>query len=256
MIIDKIKNFFTKEDYTVEMITNVHSTYEFGEIVEAKKSQPKWWKEMPAYFDNYESYMKDEVFGKFKHPLSTVKHCPAIQDIFSTGLIVKAWSDFIIFVSPDGVVESMHADEAIKGVPGGSGSTHPYTQRAGFLKNHAHFKLCPTFFLKTKTYRKFLWKGAYWYNPSLIENNIHIVPGIIDYKTQTGMNINMFLPIKDEPYMIKINFGDPLVHLIPLDNKPVKITKKLLSEEEYMRESNPHLKFFGSPKVLKSRINK
>jgi hypothetical protein len=253
MIIDKFKNFFTKEDNNLEIVTNIHTTYEFLEVVEAKKAQPKWWKDLPALFNNHHPISRNEVFNDFKQPIQTLKYCPAIQDIFSTGLVIKAWSDFIIFVSPDGIVESVHADDGIKGVPPGSGSTHPYIQRAGFLNNFAHFKLIPTFFFKTKTYRKFLFKGAYWYNPSLIENNIHIVPAIIDYKTQTGVNMNMFFPIKSEPYQVKINFGDPLIHLIPLDNKPINVTRKLVDDNEFHKLGNPHMKFVGSSKILKSR---
>ena len=147
------------------------------------------------------------------------------------------------------------SDESIRHVPPGSGSSHPYIQRAGVLKGFAHWKLHPPIFFRTKKYRKFLWKGAYWFNPYLIENNIHIVPGLIDYKTQSGVNINMLLPIKNESYELTISLGDPLVHIIPLDNKPVKIVKKLISDDEYLQQSNPHLKFNGSPKILKSRIN-
>ena len=254
-ILNNFKKIFQKEDNTLEILTNVKSTHDFGEVVNAKKAQPKWWKEMPSQFENFSPYTDSEVFKKFSRPISTVKHCPAIQDIFSTGVVIKAWSDFAIFVSPDGITESVHADDSIRGVPKGSGSYHPYIQRPGFLKGYAHFKLCPTFFGRTKTHRKFMWKGAYWYNPSLIENNIHIVPGIIDYKTQTGMNINMFLPIKSEPYQINIELGDPLIHLIPLDNKPVNIVKKLLTDEEMINCTNTHMKFMGSPKINKLKIN-
>lgn len=256
MIIDKIKNIFTKEDYTIETITNISSTYEFWDLIEAKRSQPKWWKEMPSKYDDFSpiSKFRLDIFEKFKRPISTIKHCPAIQDIFSTGLIYKSWTDFRILVSPDGIVESSQADEKIHGVPDGGGSSHPYIQRAGLFKNHAHFKISTPIFFKTNTYRKFLWKGAYWFNPYLVENNIHIVPGIIDFKTQSGTNINMFVPIKDEPYEIRIDFGDPLVHLIPLDDKPIKILKKLVSNDEFIKLSNPHMKFIGSPKILKSRI--
>lgn len=253
-ILNNFKNFFQKEDNIVNVLTPIKNTFEYGEIESAKKAQPKWWKEMPPKFDDYANFSNNKDFDKFKRSITSVKGCPAFQDIFSTGFIIKSWCDIKIFVSPEGVVESYIADDSIRNTPPGSGSSHPYIQRAGVLKGFAHWKLHPPMFFKTKKYRKFLWKGAYWYNPYLIENNIHIVPGIIDYKTQSGANINMLLPIKSEPYELNFSFGDPLVHIIPLDNKPVKIVKKLISEEEYARESNPHLKFNGSPKILKSRI--
>jgi len=63
----------------------------------------------------------------------------------------------------------------------------------------------------------------------------------------------MFFPIKSEPYQVKINFGDPLIHLIPLDNKPINVTKKLVDDNEFHKLGNPHMKFIGSSKILKSR---
>ena len=38
MIIDKFKNFLTKEDNNLEIVTNIHTTYEFLEVVGAKKA--------------------------------------------------------------------------------------------------------------------------------------------------------------------------------------------------------------------------
>ena len=38
---DKIKNIFTKEDNIFEVVTFIPSTYEFGEVIDAKKAQPK-----------------------------------------------------------------------------------------------------------------------------------------------------------------------------------------------------------------------
>jgi len=254
-ILNNFKNLFRKDDNTLEVITHTSSTYEFWDLIEARKALPKWWRDMPSKYDNIFPHTPNPVFEKFKRPISTAKQCPAIQDILSTGVIFKAWTDIAIFVSPDGIVESSTADEKIgPGIPAGGGSSHPYIQRNGVFKNYAHYKLSPPIFLKTKTYRKFLWTGAFWHNPYLVENNIHIVPGIIDYKTNTGMNINMFLPLKSEPYQLNINFGDPLVHLIPLDNKPIKITKRLVDADEFEREGNVHIKFIGSPKITKSRI--
>jgi hypothetical protein len=251
-ILDNFKDLFKKDDGVIEVITYASSTYDFWDLIEAKKAVPKWWKDMAIKFDDVIPLTPNPIFEKFKRPISTVKQCPAIQDILSTGIIFKAWSDITILVSPDGVVESIIADEKIG--PSGEGSNHPYIQRNGVFKNYAHYKLTPPIFLKTKTYRKFLWTGAFWHNPSLVENNIHIVPGIIDYKTQTGMNINMFLPLKNEPYQLNINFGDPLIHLIPLDNKPIKIIKKLTDINGFQHMSNTHLKFVGSPKILKSKM--
>ena len=252
MIIDKFKNFFTKEDNVLTVKTKYSSTFEFAEIELAKKSYPKWFKDMPGKIDDYFPYpSKNDDFKSFKKPISTVKSCPAIQGIFQTGVIIKAWCDITVIVSPEGVIECEYADRRLHDRP--PGSSHPYAQRPGFLKGYAHWKLHSPWSFSTKKLRKFLWTGAYWYNPYLIENNIHIVPGIIDYYTQTGTEINMLLPIKSDSYKLELKFGDPLIHLIPLDDKPIRITKQILDYKEFHDQSNPHLKFIGSSGILKSR---
>jgi len=94
------------------------------------------------------------------------------------------------------------------------------------------------------------------WNTSLVENNIFVIPGFIDYYTQNGTEINLFVPIKEESYAIEIKQGDPLVHIFPIDNNPVNIVPKLVSESELKRQSNIHPKFTGSFKLFKSRNKK
>lgn len=256
MIIDKIKNIFNQQDNILHCYTNNPSVNEFGGIELAKKCLPNWWKEIPStvsYKPHYFSSQRNSnnIFSSFISNISSIKHCPAIQGLYSTGILIKAWCDIKIFVSPEGYVDSIQKDDRIhfEGLPG---QVHPYIQRAGFLPNMAHWKIHNPWFFKTKKYRRFFWTGAYWWNPSLIENNIHIVPGFIDYYSQSGAEINMFLPIKDKPYEINIKLGDPLIHLFPLDNNPVKIKRSLVSNKFIQSLFNPHLKFIGSAHQTKS----
>ena len=256
MIIDKIKSWVSKDDSVVECTTNKHGVYKWGDIDVSNKSLPSWWKDIPNTFNdsNHFGFKKPasrSVFSNFKPLLPTIKYCPAIQGIFSSGLIIKAWSDIKIFVSPEGYVDSIQAlDDFIMDK---DGTQHPYSQRAGFLPNHAHWKIHSPWALSTKKYRKFFFSGAYLWNPSLIENNIFIIPGHIDFYTQHGTEINMFLPIKNEPYEINFKLGDPLVHLFPLDGKPVKVNKKLIEEKEFRTLDNFHPKFINSAGLLKNK---
>jgi hypothetical protein len=255
MIIDKIKNLFQKQDNILHCYTPNSAVYEFGEIEVAKKCLPSWWKELPSTYQHkpyvFQNSSSSNVFSQFKAPITTIKYCPAIQGLFGAGFIIKAWCDIKIFVSPEGYVDSIQKEDRMFNHHR-PGSFHPYIQRAGFLPNMAHWKIHSPWSFKTTNLRRFFWNGAYWWNPQLIENNIHIVPGFIDYYTQGGTEINMLLPIKEEPYEINIKFGDPLVHIFPLDNKPVIIKKQLIDMEEYANLLNPHLRFVGSAHQLKS----
>jgi len=258
MIINKIKNLFTG-DNDLHCMSSLSSVVKYGEIINVKKHQPSWWKKLPIKVENHLPYPglmhHKEEFKNFKTDILTVKHCPAISENINTGFLIKAWSDISIFINPDGLVDCSQANEEVRAQRPG-GSYHPYVQRAGFIPNMAHWKIHSPWIFNTKKYRKFYWQGAYMWNPSLIENNIFIIPGFIDYYTQGGTEINLFAPIKKESYIIEIKHGDPLVHIFPIDNKPVNIIPKLVTTVEWQKQVNSHPKFFGSFKIIKSRNKK
>jgi len=204
----------------------------------------------PHYFSSQRN--SNNIFSSFISNISSIKHCPAIQGLYSTGILIKAWCDIKIFVSPEGYVDSIQKEDRINRQKL-AGSFHPYSQRAGFLSNMAHWKIHNPWIFNTNRYRKFFWNGAYWWNPQLIENNIHIVPGFIDFYTQHGTEINMFLPIKNESYEIHINCGDPLIHLFPIDDNSINIKTQLISAEKLDSFNNSHLKWVGSAYQVKSK---
>jgi hypothetical protein len=108
---------------------------------------------MPNKIDDYQPlphYADPNIFSNFLKPISTIKYCPAVQDIFSTGLVLKSWTDISIYVSTDGIVTSDVADQSLQSLNSAfPGSSHPYVQRAGFLKNYAHYKLTSPFLFTT-----------------------------------------------------------------------------------------------------------
>jgi hypothetical protein len=239
---------FQKEDYTFEILTSVPGVHDYGNVDLAKKLLPKWFKELPSTISVEHVYPQNHTFKDQK--ISTAKYCPALQEIYTKGIIITAWCDMRLAVHPDGSVEMMGA-ESIGREPG---SHHAYHQRAGWMKNMTHFKIHSPYWFKTSYYRRFLFSGAYQHNENLINNNIYVVTGIADYFTQHATEINLLLPIKDETYFIEFNYGDPLVHLLPLDENPIKIKKALMSIEEERKLRTSHPVFHGNPKLYKDKV--
>ena len=66
----------------------------------------------------------------------------------------------------------------------------------------------------------------------------------------------MFLK-KIDDYQYDINFGTPIVHLLPLTDKNVKIHNHLISDEEFriMTEKNNSIKFSKNYKTIKKIID-
>ena len=250
MITDKIKNLFKKKDHTFEVISVQPGVLEFCNVDLAKKMMPTWFKDLPPTISIEHQYPLNHTFRN--HKISTVKYCPALQEIYTKGIIVTAWCDMKLAIHPDGVVDMLTATPIPSKEPG---SHHLYHQRIGWMKNMTHYKLHSPYWFKTSYYRRWLFSGAYQHNENLINNNIYVINGVIDFYTQHGNEINLLFPIKDETYFVEFKLGDPLVHLLPLDEDPIKIKKSLISMEEEIKFRTPHPMFSGNLKLYKSRIS-
>jgi len=64
----------------------------------AKKHIPEWWKKTPPYGEKLEG---EEVTIKDKIERSTVKVCPAINDWFLQGYVLRMWCDFHVEIKED-----------------------------------------------------------------------------------------------------------------------------------------------------------
>lgn len=248
-ILDNFKKMFQKEDYTFEVMTAVGGVYDYGNVDLAKKLIPQWFKDLPSSIATEFFYPQNHTWKD--HKMSTAKYCPAFQEIYTKGIIITSWCDMKFAIHPDGNVEMMSAIQINRE----GGSHHIYHQRAGWMKNMTHYKIHSPYWFKTPLYRRFLFSGAYQHNEKLINNNIYVVNGVIDYFTQYATEINLLFPIKDKTYFVEFNLGDPLVHLLPLDENPIKITKKLLSIEEESRYRTAHPLFYGNPKLYKAKVS-
>ena len=177
-ILDNFKKLFKKEDYTFEVITSVPGVYEYGNVDLAKKIIPPWFKDLPNTLNAKFNFPKNYPFSDQK--ISTVKYCPSFQEIYTKGIIITAWCDMRFAIHPDGVVNILSS------LPFGrdAGSHHLYLQRAGWMKNMTHYKIHSPYWFKTPQYRRFLWSGAYQHNEKLVNNNVYVITGIIDYFTQ------------------------------------------------------------------------
>jgi hypothetical protein len=75
-----------------------------------------------------------------------------------------------------------------------------------------------------------LWTAPVWNNFGV--EDIVIAPGVFSaYKGLYEANINMFVK-KNETKIYQLNFGDPLVHIVPLTNMPIKLHYHLVSQKE------------------------
>jgi hypothetical protein len=88
--------------------------------------------------------------------------------------------------------------------------------------------------------------------------NYSIPPGIIDFKYQHNIHVNVFLN-KDTRY--SWNAGKPMAHLIPLTEKAVDVRCHLVDANEFHKRTHANLPFFvgayhKSRKILECPVKK
>jgi hypothetical protein len=84
--------------------------------------------------------------------------------------------------------------------------------------------------------------------------NFRVVPGVVDYRLNGFTNVNIMIPIENNEYTVPA--GVPLVHIIPLSDKRLKIKNHLISKQEYDMMSNHSTSFYEGWKSVKKLIRK
>ena len=80
-----------------------------------------------------------------------------------------------------------------------------------------------------------------------------VLPGIINFDIISQVNVNFMFHMRDGTFTIPI--GNPLVHLVPLSEKNLKIHNHLVTQQEFDKLSLSSNKpsFFGSRKTIQLR---
>jgi hypothetical protein len=170
------------------------------------------------------------INSKLMSEMNTIRLCNGVTDLYTNGFILPSWQDIILESTIDG---NIFLDERTSNMLNKPAiQIHDRWQFGNDLyPAFNHVKLLSHWFFKEKTGVQFTWNMCDW-DRSDIADKVRILSAVLDFKHQTATNVNMFIK-KDST--ISYNAGDPLVHLIPLSEKRVKIHKHLLSVEEYDR---------------------
>lgn len=167
--------------------------------------------------------------------IPTIKNCPGINYFMSEGIKFKLWADLKIRVNPSGEV-----DDLTYGIE----MFRPFSQHDPLQFEHLYpqnktaFKLHNPWIAKCNQDTKFLFVESHYSTNFFRENNMQIVPGIIDFKYQHSVNVHILIDKKEEPYDLFLPYGTPLFTLYPLSEKKINIDYELVTEEQLKNISN------------------
>lgn len=212
----------------IDFLTTRAEIYQYSKIDKAVKFLPDWYKKLPQ--KNYNPEHNGGV-------AITMKGCIGLRDLFTKGLILPLWADlnislgradtnFLSWQFPDSQTLATINDEKEYG---------------SFInsRQQQHIKLVTPWCGFSKSNVGFCFVQPMWNIPQY-SDTIHVLPGVIDFKSQSGINVNLLLSRKPEDRILELKHGMPLVHLMPLTTEKVKIKHHFVDEKELNKKIIQH----------------
>jgi hypothetical protein len=231
--------FFKPKTVTLDCFVTNNSIAELFPISSMSENIPNWWKGM-----------RNEVpVTSFPIGMSTIKRCPGFTGLFKKGICIPAWSEYKLYQDP------VHGFSHIAPNSIAAGNQHQETQFEGAFDNHQHFKLISPWLIKEKQGINFAMIQASWHNSNPCD--YHIPVGSLEFKYQHSTHINLLAPKSETLKEHSILAGQPLVYLIPMTEKTVKVKIHVVSNEEWTTLKTYHHSFHNSyettKKILKEK---
>lgn len=218
--------------------------YENVPIVHAHKTYPQWWLDLPLgikrNFDfslvsanQHNTGVMDSILQN-----NNMKNCYGFTEFYKRGAVIESWADIKFKVGLAGYkFFCSHSELPTK---------HDTSQRGTGFKDYHHAKLNNPWLFEVKEDVKFIFMAATW---NMENNDFIIPPGISNFRLANVGHINIFIPRKS--FEFEIGIGQPLVHLIPLSDKKLKITNHIISNDEYKKKySAVSSSFYGWRKKM------
>ena len=192
--------------------------YSFDHI--GKKSlRPNYsYKFLPKWFKNSKNFYT-AVFNDVSLDISTARACPAIKNNILRGLIIPLWTDLNIKIYPDKTfryISRVNSDQLVKG--------HDPSSLVGLYdpEKWLHLKINSPWGIKSDTPCQFMFTEVI--SDFSYLDKMKVIPGIVDYSSDThSTHIQLLFKIEKEPYQINLKACDPIVQIIPLSEKKLKI---------------------------------
>ena len=204
--------FFKKKQLHIDFFTCRSEVYEYAPIDQANKFIPRWWKDLPKHPNNSTDF--------------NMRYCSGFNDLYKSGLIIPLWSDLNIVIGPTHA-SYQYSDRT------STADFHPTEQRGEFAPDSLHMKLNSPWIAKCSEDIRWISIGTQYNQQSL--SDYALANGILEFKYQSGLNVNLMFARHAADRTSFIEHGTPLMQLIPLDERRVVHHNHLVSIDEMIR---------------------
>ena len=194
------------------------SAYRYAKPEKAVEFKPEWYKELPVENDKNTLEVKQNM-----------RFCYGFNSLFSKGVILPMWNEVRMRIGVEGDVDYnwQFADGT------STAAIHSTDQRGRYLPEtqYSHVKLHAPWKFVCDEGVEFM----YMYNSWLSESpeDVVIPAGVVEYNFNHDVNVNIMMRRRQNERFISIPIGTPMVHIIPLSERPLEIEHILITEQEY-----------------------
>jgi hypothetical protein len=205
----------------VDCFTHHHVVYDNFKIDKAIKFYPEEVKHIP---NKVQVKVSDHPNSKLIDEFRTIKQCDGLRDLYKHGFMLPAWCDMTFEMFDENKYNVANYNPDFKF------GFHPRELYGTELfKGYSHIKLLSPWLASEKTGVDFSWNPITWGGTHNL-TNATILSGVINYRDTRGTDINVFIK---NGSIVKYVAGEPLVHIIPISDKKVKLHHHLISKDEY-----------------------
>lgn len=220
--------FFSKKPITFNCYTHDVATYKSAPVQKAVKFFPEFVKDLQKTGQE----LDDDLFD-----VKTMTSCVGFIENYKKGFVIPAWSDMRLKVSQADDLNWQWR------VASGQGSVqiHSQKQRGKYAdeNRYQHFKLCPPWIIQANEPIDVIWTNPHWNYVEPFE--FMTLSGVINYGKVSEGNVNILVPKGVEEKILEFSVNDPLAHLIPLTDRPIKIVNHFISYDEYEQRRRSNL---------------
>ena len=229
---------FLQRPIVLDCFTTSEIVAKVAPILPATRYFPEWWKALPGNFQSQESFF----------PEATMKKCSGFIDYYRKSIVLPLWSDLAVEVNNNRQYRWQFADLTTEI------EVHPVGQRGSFLPHdsYGHLKLLSPWAFSTK--QSVFWTMTQAFYSFKNPDMLLVMPGALDFSDVSATNVNTAINLT-RPHKFILNVGQPLCFLTPMTDKPIKVVRHVVTEQEYKKITSDgrRISFTNS---LKKRMNR
>ena len=213
--------WFKKKKTILKCYTTDPFAYSFAKIDWGENFIPEWYNNLPVF----NTWPNGSV-------QPTLRVCHGFKQLYKNSLVIPSWAH--ISMTPN-IIQNGPGFEWRVNTAFTKITKHPSNQVAGFFDEtrFSTFKIETPWWLRCNEPVQFIVCDPIWNRPGILDYSI--LPGILDFKYQSGTNILGVLEhrdVKEEKKEVIFSPGDPIVLLTPLTDQEIVLEHHLVTPSE------------------------